>query len=99
MHYHFYDAKDFIKKFNNFKKHPDTFLSGNKVGSLKILLRDIVNKSGMSNEQLKIYFKDNLMFNEDEVAVLLKNKVFWLIPRKENTLMKILLIKKIFSNL
>ncbi|RBP27164.1 glycosyl transferase family 2 [Oceanihabitans sediminis] len=67
LHYHAYDAEDFIKKFTNFSDHPDVFLSGNKVEDLKLLLRDVVNNSGMSRQQLECYFKENLMFTAKQV--------------------------------
>lgn len=52
LHYHMFDAKDFIKKFKNFKDRPNHFLSGNKVDSLKLLCRDIVNSKDFTEEAL-----------------------------------------------
>jgi len=95
LHYHFYDAKDFIKKFKNFKKHPDTFLSGNKVGSLKLLLRDVVNKSGMNEVALNEYFVNYLMFSEREVRKLLRDKLFYIFQRKEKSLQRINIVKEV----
>lgn len=74
LHYHAYDSEDFIKKFQNFKKHPDQFLSGNKVKDFKLLLRDIVNQAGYSKEQLLDYYQKYLLFNEREVEQLLANR-------------------------
>src|SRR5690606_10785072 len=56
LHYHIYDANDFIKKFKNFADRPDTFLSGSKVVELKLLLRDVVNTLDLNEEQLKTYY-------------------------------------------
>ncbi|PHS62075.1 MAG: hypothetical protein COB12_11150 [Flavobacterium sp.] len=95
LHYHFYDAKDFIKKFENFKEHPNTFLSGNKVGSLKLLLRDVVNKSGMNEVALNDYFVNYLMFSEREVKKLLRDKLFFIFQRKEKSLQRINRVKKV----
>lgn len=99
LHYHFYDAKDFIKKFENFKEHPNTFLSGNKVGNLKLLLRDVVNKTDMTIKQLEDYFVDNLMFSEKEVKNLMRNKLFFILPRKEKALKKIETVKAVFKTI
>ncbi|MDW5290745.1 glycosyltransferase family 2 protein [Formosa sp. PL04] len=62
LHYHIYDANDFIKKFKNFENHPNTFLSGNKVVELKLLLRDVVNKLNLNEDELKNYYKENILF-------------------------------------
>lgn len=76
LHYHAYDAEDFIKKFTNFSDRPDVFLSGNKVEDLKLLLRDVVNNSGMSRKELKHYFKENLMFTEKQVRKFKKGRKY-----------------------
>lgn len=99
LHFHAYDAEDFIKKFRNFTSHPDTFLSGNRVESLKLLLRDVVNKAGYSEKELESYYTRNLMFSEKEVQKLLKNRVFGIFKRPEKTLVKIETVKEIFSNM
>ncbi len=67
LHYHIYDANDFIKKFKNFEDHPNTFLSGNRVVELKLLLRDVVNKLDLKESQLKNYYKENLLFEAKSI--------------------------------
>ena len=99
LHYHAYDAEDFIKKFTNFSKHPDTFLSGNKVKSLKLLLRDIVNISGLSNEALEIYYKDNLLFNLREIEKIKSLRYLGFFKRKTPLLREITSVNKVFKNL
>ena len=97
LHYHAYDAADFIKKFTNFSEHPDTFLSGNSVESIKLLLRDVVNKSGKTETELKTYFENNLMFSRTEVTALLKNKYLWLLSRDPAPLEEITSVQQVFQ--
>src|SRR5690606_14102293 len=67
LHYHIYDFEDFIKKFQNFKEHPDTFLSGNKIEDLKSLWIRLINDTNHSSEYLKCYFEENLLFGPDKL--------------------------------
>lgn len=99
LHYHAYDAADFIKKFTNFSNHPDTFLSGNMVKSQKLLLRDVVNKAGYTNDQLVDYFNDNLLFHPQEVQNLVKNRYFLVIKRKKKPLKEIRSVKQVFTQM
>lgn len=98
LHYHAYDIQDFIKKFTNFSNRPNTFLSGNKVNSLKLLLRDVVNKSELNQEELGQYFKKNLMFSESEVRYLQNNRYLWLFKRTIHPLQKITSVKHVFES-
>lgn len=97
LHYHAYDAKDFIKKFKNFSKHPTTFLSGAKVDALKLLLKFVVNNAGYSKEQLHEYFKNNLMFTQKEVKKLKKNTFLTFFKRKKPIVMSINSVQFFFS--
>ncbi|MCB0457406.1 MAG: glycosyltransferase family 2 protein [Flavobacteriaceae bacterium] len=99
LHYHAYDFEDFVKKFTNFKKHPDTFLSGNKVESIKLLLRDVVNHPDATNESLRSYFAENLLFSEKEVRKLLKNNFLYFFKRSTPALVKIVVVQEVFTNL
>ena len=99
LHYHAYDFEDFVKKFTNFKKHPDTFLSGNKVESIKLLLRDVVNNDHATRESLKDYFIQNLLFSETEVSKLLKNKINFFKKRSKPALVQINLVKEVFNEI
>ena len=99
LHYHAYDAQDFIKKFTNFSKHPDTFLSGNAVESLKLLLRDVVNKSGMSEAALERYFEAQLMFQESEVKQLQANRYLGVLKRSPAPLTTIHSVAAVFKSI
>ncbi|OAD91211.1 hypothetical protein A7A78_13000 [Aequorivita soesokkakensis] len=99
LHYHAYDAADFIKKFTNFSEHPNTFLSGNKVEGIKLLLRDIVNTSGMDSGELKKYFKENLLFTEAEVQDLKKEKTYFLFKKLSSPLNEIISVQRVFKNI
>jgi len=98
LHYHAYDIEDFIKKFTNFSNRPNTFLSGNKVNSLKLLLRDVVNKTGWNEQALGDYFKKNLMFSDKEVDRLLKNRYLGLLKRTVPPLREITSVKNVFES-
>ena len=99
LHYHAYDAADFIKKFTNFRNRPNTFLSGNKVESIKLLLRDIVNTSGMDAAELKEYFKENLLFTEAEVQDLKKEKTYFLFKKLPSPITEIFSVQEVFKNI
>ena len=97
LHYHAYDGEDFIKKFRNFSRHPGHFLSGNRVESLKLLLKDVVNNHGYSESQLKEYFNKNLLFTPEDVQRLLKNKKLIFFRRKQEALKRITSVNKVFQ--
>ena len=99
LHYHAYDSEDFIKKFVNFNDRPNTFLSGNKVETLKLLLRDVVNTSGLDNIQLESYFRNNLMFDEKEVKKFRKGRKYIFFNIKPRPLKEITSVKTIFEKL
>ena len=99
LHYHAYDAEDFIKKFTNFSNHPNTFLSGNNVENIKLLLRDIVNSSGMDSEELKVYFRENLLFSQAEVKVLKKEKTYFIFNKLPSPLAEVISVQKVFKNI
>lgn len=99
LHYHAYDAKDFIKKFTNFSDHPNTFLSGNKVEDIKLLLRDIVNGGDYSEADLIDYFNTYLKFSESEVKALQKNKYAFVLSRKPSPLIEIKSVQQVFQKM
>lgn len=99
LHFHAYDAEDFIKKFTNFRDRPNTFLSGNKVENLKLLLRDVVNSSGMDTPQLKTYFRENLMFGSQEIKKFKKGRKYIFFQVKPRPIKEITSVKKTFENL
>ncbi|WP_299101278.1 glycosyltransferase family 2 protein [uncultured Winogradskyella sp.] len=82
LHYHLYDYQDFIKKYQNFKAHPNTFLSGNKIGSLKTLWRDMVNDPQFDDLFLQRYFEDNILITEAKFKTLQHLRYFPFIKRK-----------------
>jgi len=98
LHYHIYDATDFIKKFTNFSNRPDTYLSGNRVKGLKLLLRDVVNGSGMNASELTTYFKENLLFSQQEVRRLLQNRYLWFLKRDPAPLESITSVQQVFES-
>jgi hypothetical protein len=99
LHYHAYDAEDFIKKFTNFEDHPNTFLSGNKVEDLKLLLRDVVNSSDYNRYELENYFKENLMFHEKEINKFKKGRKFVFFKIKPTPLKEITSVQLAFKSI
>jgi hypothetical protein len=99
VHYHMYDAQDFIKKFKNFENHPNTFLSGNKVEDIKLLCRDIVNLNVYDADGLIKYFKDYIMFKPSEVKKLRTNRNRFFIKRKQKAIIEITSVQAVFKNL
>jgi|TARA_R110002020_G_scaffold63136_3_gene168440 hypothetical protein len=99
LHYHAYDSDDFLKKFTNFSKHPDVFLSGNKVKPLKLLLRNIVNSKELCQEYKEKYYKNYLMFTEREVVKLKKNRYLFFLKRNKAPLRTIMVPNQIFKRL
>ncbi|REE24459.1 glycosyl transferase family 2 [Winogradskyella pacifica] len=99
LHYHAYDAEDFIKKFKNFKKRANTYLSGNTVDVLKLLLRDVVNQPSISPKDLEDYFKHYIMFSPKEVRRLLKNRWGYLFRYKPALIQKITSVREVFKNI
>ncbi len=98
LHYHIYDFTDFIKKFHNFKDHPATFLSGNKIEKLKSLWIKLVNDPSKNEEELKLYFKNNLLFGPKKIKRLRKTRFFNLIKRKEEAIIEITQPKEVLTN-
>jgi hypothetical protein len=99
LHYHMYDFEDFMKKFKNFEHHPPVFLSGNDIGSLKSLWIQLVNDPNVSIEELRQYYKSNLLFDTKKLKRLHKTRLMNIVKRKEKTIVEINLPKEILSNL
>ncbi|MBU2929551.1 glycosyltransferase family 2 protein [Winogradskyella psychrotolerans] len=97
LHYHSYDFEDFIKKFQNFKTHPDTFLSGNKIEDLKSLWIKLVNDKHYSRERLMEYFEKNLLFTPSKLKRLNQTRMWNLLKRKESAVISIDLPKQILD--
>nr|WP_321233409.1 glycosyltransferase family 2 protein [uncultured Psychroserpens sp.] len=82
LHYHLYDYEDFIKKYKNFKAHPNTFLSGNYIGSLKTLWRDMVNDEQFDEAYLKAYFEKYILIDQNKYKKLHHLRYLPFIKRK-----------------
>ena len=99
LHYHAYDAEDFIKKYRNFELHPSTYLSGKKVENIKLLFIEVVNRSNFNKDQLEKYYEKYLMFSEKEIKNLIRNRVYYFFPRKKPVLMRITAVSKTLEKL
>ena len=97
LHFHIYDADDFIKKFKNFVDHPNTFLSGSKVVELKLLLRDVVNKLDLNDDQLKTYYKENILFGAKSIRKFKIGRRYLFFKIKPEPLGEIKSVQKTFE--
>ncbi len=78
LHYYAPDFESFVRKFHVMKDHPDTHVDGRTVVIQKRLWRDVVNKSGMSEDELRDYYQRWVMFNEDQQGKLQGGRsLFW----------------------
>jgi len=89
LHYHIYDARDFIKKFKNFKNHSDAFLSGNPIEPLKKLWIRLINDPRYTEKDLQDYFDNNILFDRKKLKQLSRTRFFGILPRKQKAFMVI----------
>ncbi len=96
LHYNMFDRKDFLKKFQNFKNRPNTFLGGNSVSYKKKLWRDLVNSDTLDRAYIDAYFENNILFSDKEIKSM-SGMIFGLIPRKQPAFMEITSVNKVFK--
>jgi Glycosyl transferase family 2 len=70
LHYYCVDENAFIRKFRLMRDEPDVFLHGEQVPAQKRLWRDVVNRSGLSDDELREYFCRWVMFDERQLKEL-----------------------------
>jgi hypothetical protein len=81
LHYFCYSFEAFVRKFYLYRDHPDRHLHGHEVQLQKRLWRDVVNKSGMSEEELRDYYQRWVMFDDHEIARLRRRRWLGIVPR------------------
>lgn len=96
LHYHCYNFEDFIRKYKNFSTHPNIYLSGNPIESIKRLWRDIVNNHNFDNNYLKRYYKLWIAFNKLHIMYL-QSRFRSLMVKRPSPIIKIDTIKYIFD--
>tara|TARA_R100001369_G_scaffold90703_1_gene130119 strand:+ start:1439 stop:2428 length:990 start_codon:yes stop_codon:yes gene_type:complete len=97
LHYHLYDFEDFLKKYDNFKDHPDTFLSGNKIETLKSLLIKLVNDPNNDKNYLRDYYEKYIHFSQKDLNRLHKTRIFNILRRKEEAVVIVKTPSKVLS--
>lgn len=97
LHYFQYDAKDFIKKYQNFKLRPKHYLSGKRIGRLKELYIRLVNDPNNTQADVLHFYKENLLFDKNKLARLQKTRVFNLLPRREEATIEITVPKAVLE--
>lgn len=70
LHYYSHDWAAFVRKFRLMKDHLDHHVHGDRVVMQKRLWRDVVNRAGLDDEQLRDYYARWVMFDEASVASL-----------------------------
>ena len=98
LHYHIYDLVDFINKFQNFKARSDKYLSGNKINNFKGLWIKLVNDPEKSNDYLKSYYEQNLLFTSKKMDRLQQTRLWNILTRKEKATITIDLPHRILSS-
>jgi hypothetical protein len=74
LHYYAADFEDFVRKFRTMKDHPDRQLHGGEVVLQKRLWRDVVNRSGWAEAQLREYYERWVAFSEPEIERMSASK-------------------------
>lgn len=97
LHYYLPDFPQFIHKFTNIKNQPDILLHGKPLNNLKQLWRNMVNNQNFTENQLKSYFRNNLLTSETEVKQRTKSTQPLGIPLRKPTLIKITTIQNAFQ--
>ena len=70
LHYYCHSFEAFVRKFRLIADHPDRHLRGHEVQLQKRLWREVVNRSGMSDDELREYFRAWVQFDEATIARL-----------------------------
>jgi hypothetical protein len=82
LHYNCYSFFDFVKKYQNFKQQPDTWVSGNPIDRQRRIWRDMVNDPRFSEEELCRYYRKWIMFDAQEVQRLQRKSLWRFLPGK-----------------
>ncbi len=70
LHYYSHDFDAFVRKFRLIKDYPDQHIHGQKVVLQKRLWRDVVNRAGMDETQLRDYYERWVMFSDEDIAAM-----------------------------
>ncbi len=67
LHYNICSFRHFINKYQNFENFPEFTSLGRKVRPLRTLMVNLVNNGDYSEEYLRTYFKENILFAPDDI--------------------------------
>lgn len=70
LHYYCADENAFIRKFRLIGDQPDVYLRGEPVPAQKRLWRDVVSRAGLSDDELRDYFRRWVMFDQRQLEKL-----------------------------
>ncbi|HSH21096.1 MAG TPA: hypothetical protein VK992_00585, partial [Candidatus Caenarcaniphilales bacterium] len=82
LHYYAHSFDAFVHKFRRFHDHPDTHQWGNPLKPQKQLLRDVVNRAGLSDDELRDYYRRWVIFDEQEIRRLSRRRRMGVIPQQ-----------------
>jgi hypothetical protein len=82
LHYYCHDVASFVAKFRRFGDHPDRYLWDHAVEPVKRLWRDVVNRPGITAEEVERYYRRWVMFDDAEVRRLRRSAWLGLFPRR-----------------
>lgn len=74
LHYYAPDYDTFVRKFRIMTDHPDLHFSGRQVSDQKRLWREVVNRSGLSDGELRDYYARWVMFDDAQVSRLMAGR-------------------------
>jgi hypothetical protein len=80
LHYYCHSFEAFVRKFRAFRDHPDRHLRGQEVPLQKRLWRDVVNRAGLDEDELRDYYARWVMFGEQDIARLMHRRALGLLP-------------------
>jgi hypothetical protein len=80
LHYFSPDADSFMAKFRLMSQHPGHHLRGHDMPLQKRLWRDVVNRAGFTDDELRDYYAHWVMFDDKQIARLARRRLPWLRP-------------------
>lgn len=66
LHYNFCSFRQFLNKYRNFRDFPNR----KNARPLRLLLRDVVNHGGFTEEYLLEFYRDNIRYSEEDIAAI-----------------------------
>ena len=98
LHYYCHSFEAFESKFRRISDHPDRHLRGQPVPLQKRLWRDVVNRSGMSEQELRDYYRRWVLFDDAAIRELRGGRRFGVLPQQD-AVVEVLSARQTFADL